>query len=76
MLRRTDNRRQFRLMIDEILSHKPKVGILIVTAVKEEQDVVVQCEADWQEYTDASGFACFLRQVRIGIRTWRPEIAG
>ena len=64
-------------MTDQNSSPAQRTDVLIVTAVKDEQDVVLECEEGWREQTDPSGFAYFSRRDPGGLagrspapRTW------
>ena len=46
-----------------------------MTAVKDEQDVVLESEEDWREHTDPSGFAYFSRRDPGGLH-WALARAG
>ncbi len=48
-------------------SLRHKADVLIITAVKDEQDVVLRSESDWREYNDPSGFAYFFRRDPGGL---------
>lgn len=43
------------------------VDVLVVTAVKDECDLVRQLESDWQERTDTSGFPYYVRKDPEGL---------
>src|SRR5580704_13594230 len=54
-------------MSDRNSSPMQRTDVLIVTAVKDEQDVVLESEEDWREHTDPSGFAYFSRRDPGGL---------
>jgi hypothetical protein len=54
-------------MSDRNSSPTQRTDVLIVTAVKDEQDVVLESEEDWREHTDPSGFAYFSRRDPGGL---------
>ena len=43
------------------------VDVLIITAVKDERDVVLKSEENWQEKTDVSEFTYFFRRDSAGL---------
>jgi hypothetical protein len=43
------------------------VDVLLLTAVKDERDVVLRIESDWEETTDVSGFAVHFRRDKSGL---------
>lgn len=45
-----------------------RVDVLLLTAVKDEYDVVLGSEQDWKEHIDPSGFAYCLRTDSAGLR--------
>jgi len=45
-----------------------QVDILVLTAVKDERDIVLRLEADWVERRDASGFVIHTRRDPGGLR--------
>jgi nucleoside phosphorylase len=54
-------------MANQTRSPTQEVDVLIVTAVKDEQDVVLRLEDDWQDQEDKSGFTYFTRRDEGGL---------
>ena len=46
-----------------------QIDVLIITAVKDELDVVRELESDWKEQKDTSGFPYFTRKDKKTSRT-------
>ena len=49
------------------LPRREPVDVLLLTAVKDERDVVLRVESDWEESADSSGFAVHFRRDQGGL---------
>jgi len=53
--------------ISSIPSLSEKVDVLVITAVKDERDVILRLEDDWREKRDPSGFPYHIRKDPAGL---------